>query len=180
VYSIDPVVGAIICGSCALLFAVAGVHKVREHAAFAETLAGYRVLPARLVSPASALVPTLECLIAAGLLIPSARELASLAGAALLAVYAAAMGLNLLRARRQLDCGCLGPRGGGVISAALVGRNMVVALALAAAGGIRWSGRPVSWLDVSTVLAAVCAMALLYSVVNGLLAVTARHHPQRG
>lgn len=179
-YSIDPVVGAVVCSGCALLFAVAGAHKLRARAEFAETLAGYRVLPARLVSPASALVPTLECLIAAGLLIPDARERASLAAAALLAAYAAAIAVNLLRGRRQLDCGCLGPRGGGVISGALVWRNILVALALAAAGGLRWSERPVCWLDVGTVLAAVCALALLYSAVSGLLAVAARHHPQRG
>jgi hypothetical protein len=180
VYSIDPVMGAIICGSCALLFAVAGAHKLRERPEFTQTLAGYRVLPARLVSPAALLVPILECLIAAGLLMPSARERASLAGAALLVMYAAAMGLNLLRGQRQLDCGCLGPRGGGVISRALVWRNILVALALTAAGGLRWSGRPVHWLDVGTVLAAVFATALLYSAVNGLLAIAARHHPQRG
>jgi uncharacterized membrane protein len=180
VYSIDPVVGAIVSGSCGLLFAVAGAHKLRERADFAEILAGYRVLPARLVSAASLLVPTLECLIAIGLLVPSVRERASLVGGVLLAVYAAAMGLNLLRGRRQLSCGCLGPHGGGAISAALVGRNVLVALALAAAGSIRWSGRPASWLDVGTMLAAICAMALLYSAVNGLLAFPARHHPQRG
>lgn len=179
-HSIDPVLGAIICGSCALLFAVAGAHKLRARAEFAETLAGYRLLPARLVSAASFLLPALECLIAAGLLIPEARARASVAGAALLAVYALAMGLNLLRGRRQLDCGCLGPRGGGVISPTLVSRNMVVALALAAAGGMRWSSwPPVLWLDAGTVLAAVCALALLYSAVNGLLAVAARHTPQR-
>lgn len=180
--SIDPVVGAIVGCSGALLFAVAGAHKLRERAEFAETLAGYQVLPARLVSAASLLVPILECLMAAGLLVlvPSIRERASLAAATLLVVYAAAMGVNLLRGRRQLACGCLGPRGGGVISAALVARNILVALALAAAGGIRWSARPVGWLDVGTVLAAVCAMALLYSAVNGLLAVAVRQHPQRG
>lgn len=179
-HSIDPVLGAIVCGSCALLFALAGAHKLRARAEFAETLAGYRLLSARLVPPASHLVPTLECLIAAGLLTASARQPASLAGAALLTVYAGAMGVNLLRGRRQLDCGCLGPRGGGRVSAVLVLRNILVALALAAAGDLRWrSWPPVLWLDVGTVLAAVCALALLYSAVNGLLALAARHPPQR-
>jgi hypothetical protein len=180
VHSIDPVLGAIVCGCCTLLFALAGAHKLRARAEFAETLAGYRVLSARLVPRASLLVPTFECLIAVGLLIASARQTASLAGAALLTVYAGAMGMNLLRGRRQLDCGCLGPRGGGRISPALVLRNMLVALALAAAGDLRWrSWPPVLWLDAGTVLAAVCALALLYSAVNGLLALPSRHHSQR-
>lgn len=179
-YSLDPVVGTIACGSCAALFAVAGAHKLRARSEFAATLAGYRVLPARLLPAASFLVPTLELLIASALLMPGARALASLSGAALLVVYAAAMGLNLLRGRQQLDCGCLGPRGGGVISRALVWRNTLMACALAVAGNLRWNGRREYWLDASTVLAAVCALALLYSTVNGLFALATRQHPQRG
>lgn len=179
-YPLDPVVGGIVCSSFALLFVVAGAHKWRARTDFAATLAGYRVLPARLLAPASVLVPTLECAIAVAVLIPETRTRACLAGATLLLGYAGAMGLNLRRGRRHLDCGCLGPRGGGVVSPALVSRNMLLALVLASAGTIRWSGRAVDWLDVVTVLAAVCAMALLYTAMNGLLAVAARHAVQRG
>ena len=175
-YPLDPVVGMIVCSSLALLFAVASAHKLRALSEFAETLSGYRVLPAMLVRPASRLVPVLEGLVAAGLLIRPARESASLAGAVLLAIYAVAMALNLLRGRRQLDCGCLGPGGGGVVSVALVWRNVLMALTLAAAGGTRWSSRRMDWLDLGTALAAACAMALLYVAANGLLASAA--HPR--
>ena len=178
-YPLDPVVGAIVRGSFALLFVTAGAHKLRAVPEFTGTLAGYRILPGAWVSPAARLLPLLECLIAAALLAPPASAAASLAGAALLSGYAVAMALNLMRGRRQLDCGCLGPRG-GVISPALVLRNLLLALILGAAGGLRSSSRSMDWLDVGTVLVAVCAAALLYAAANGLLAVATRHAPQRG
>ncbi|HVS75649.1 MAG TPA: MauE/DoxX family redox-associated membrane protein [Steroidobacteraceae bacterium] len=179
-YPIDPVVGATVCGSFALLFAVAGAHKLSARAAFEETLAGYRLLPAALAGPASLFLPALECLIAAALLVPGSRGPAALAGSALLAGYAAAMGINLLRGRRQLDCGCLGPRGGGMISGALVLRNGLMALALAVTGVGHWSPHPMGWLDIGTVLGAVCAAALLYAAANGLIQSAGRLRPERG
>ena len=179
-YPIDPVVGASLCGSFALLFAVAGAHKLRAPAAFAETLAGYRLLPAGLVGPASLLLPALECLVAAALLVPASRAAAAVAGAALLAGYAAAMAINLLRGRRQLDCGCLGPRGGGVISTALVARNVLMALVLASMGAARCSVYALGWLDIGTVLGAVCMAALLYAATSGLIQTAGRLRPERG
>lgn len=179
-YPLDPVAGAIVCGSFALLFAIAAAHKLRAPGPFAETLTGYQVLPAFLVVPGSVLVPVLEGLVAVGLLLESSREAASVAGSALLLVYAGAMGLNLLRGRRLLDCGCLGPHRRATVSAALVWRNLLMALALLAAGCIRWTARPLGWLDVGTTLVAVCVLALLYAATNGLLALTALHHPRGG
>ncbi|HEX8758020.1 MAG TPA: MauE/DoxX family redox-associated membrane protein [Steroidobacteraceae bacterium] len=179
-YSIDPVVGATFCGSFALLFAVAGAHKLRARAAFAETLAGYRLLPERLVAAASVILPAFECLVAAGLLAPVSWAPAGLAGSALLLAYAAAIGINLLRGRRHLDCGCLGPRGGGMISGALVLRNALMALALGLTAAGHWSARSVDWLDIGTVAGAVCAAALLYAAMNGLIQTADRLRPERG
>lgn len=177
-YSIDPVLGTSVSGSFAPLFAVAGGHKFAVRGKFAETLTSYRVLPARAISAAALLVPTLECVIAASLLIPRIRSAGSLAGAALLAIYAAAMGLNLLRGRRDLECGCLGPRGGGVISPALIRRDSLMAIALAAIGLLRWSDRSLGWLDAGTVVAAVCALALLHTAAMGLLELETRRQPR--
>lgn len=122
------------------------------------------------------LVPPLEVRVAAGLLINSVRETAGFIGAGLLVAYAAAMELNLLRGRRNLDCGCLGLRGRGVISAALVWRNLLMAAAVC----IRSNARPWGWLDAGTTVAAVCALALLYAAVNGLLRLQARNRLRRG
>lgn len=179
-YPLDPVAGVIVCGSFAVLFAVAAAHKVLAPRSFAETLAGYQVLPVFLQAPALILVPVLEGLVAAGLLLKPTREAASATGATLLVLYAAAMALNLLRGRRHLDCGCLGPRSRTAISTALVWRNLLMALALIPAGCIRWGGRSLGWLDVGTVLVAVFALVLLYAAMNGLLALAARQRPRGG
>lgn len=179
-YPIDPVVGAAVCGSFALLFAVAGAHKLRARAAFAETLAGYRLLPEGTVGPASLFLPFVECLIAAGLLVPGTRASAGLAGSALLIAYAVAMGINLLRGRRHLDCGCLGPRGGGMISGALVLRNALMAVALCVTAAARWSAHSMNWLDIGTMAGAVCVAALLYAAANGLIQSADQLRPGRG
>ncbi len=177
---LDPVAGAIVCGGCAWLFGFAAVHKLRSPAQFAGTLSGYRVLPAFLSAPASVLLPILEGLTALGLLLGRTREAASLLGCGLLVAYAAAMGVNLLRGRRHLDCGCLGAHQRGRISGALVWRNLLLAPVLAAAGCSRWGVRPWNWLDIGTTFVAVCAFALLYTAANGLLALQARHEARGG
>lgn len=179
-YPLDPVVGEIICGSFAVLFGVACAHKLRDLSAFAATLTHYGLLPDRLVGPASLLLPVLEGLAAVGLLISAAREPASLLGAVLLLTYALAMGLNLSRGRRQLQCGCFGPRGGGVVSASLVSRNVLMALVITLAGAVPWTGRPVGWLDVGTALFGVAVFTLLYLAANELLAPAGRYPPHRG
>lgn len=179
-YLIDPVVGATVCGSFALLFAVAGAHKLRARAAFAETLAGYQLLPEGTTAPASVFLAAVECLVAAGLLAPATRVPAALTGSALLFIYAAAMGINLLRGRRRLECGCLGPRGGGMISGALVLRNALMAFALSLTAAVRWSAHAMDWLDLGTAAGAVCAAALLYAAVNGLIQTADRLRPERG
>jgi len=180
VSALDPVIGEVICGSFAVLFAAACLHKVRGLPAFTATLRRYRVLPESLISPAALLLVVLEGITAVGLLLDSVREWASVLGAALLALYGGAMGLNLLRGRRHLDCGCFGPGNGGTVSTWLVWRNALMALTLASAAGIRWSSRPMGWLDVGTALAAVFVVALLYVAANGLLAVAARGSSPRG
>jgi len=169
VYPIDPVAGVIITSCFALLFGAAALHKLRALQQFAEVLAAYDVLAGWLSRPMSRIVPGLELLLAIGLLIPVARERASLAGSLLLAIYAAAIAVNLWRGRRELDCGCMGFGRSRSISPGLVWRNAVLALALLTTGGLPWSSRPLNWVDVLTIVGGVCAGALLYMAMDGLL-----------
>jgi hypothetical protein len=89
----------------------------------------------------------------------------------LLLLYAGAIGLNLLRGRVLLDCGCGGRS--QPISWWLVGRN----LALAGAAGLALlpvGERPLTLLDGITVAAAVLVGAALYGAANGLHAARQR------
>jgi hypothetical protein len=103
-----PLVGSLIAGLFVLLFATAALQKLRAPMRFAELFAAYRVLPAGLAR-LSLLVPALELLVAAGLLVRPMRTIAAGTGAALLVVYAAAIGVNLRRGRHDLACGAADP-----------------------------------------------------------------------
>ena len=70
---IDPAIGFLIVGCCALLFVSAGLHKLRALPRFAEVLSAYRVLTAPLVRLAL-LVPLLELAIGLALLVPATRS----------------------------------------------------------------------------------------------------------
>lgn len=123
---IDPLLQVVIAVALALLFASAALHKRSEPARFRAQLGAYDILPADVVKPAAAALSWCELGLAL-LLVPDATSaIAGIAAAALLLAYAGGMGLNLLRGRTDIDCGC-----GGApqpLSWSLVGRNVALAL----------------------------------------------------
>jgi hypothetical protein len=165
----DPVLDLVVRGGLTLLLAAAALHKLADPARFRATLGEYRVLPAPAVGVASALVVGTELVLAVALLVPATRTVGLLAGAALLAVYAAAIAVNLLRGRTDLDCGCLASGGGRAISWWLVGRNVALA-ALATASVAPAAARPLGWIDAVTFVGALTTTALSWVAMDGLLA----------
>ncbi len=164
---LDPAIGALLAGVFALLFASAAVHKLRAPASFAEVFAAYRVLPPGAASMAL-VIPLLEVLVAAGLLVRSARAPAAAAGAALLLLYAVAIAVNLRRGRLDLACGCGGPDERRPIAPWMVARNLLLAVALAVL--VRpWLPRPWDAADTVTVAGGIAVAALLYLSVDRLL-----------
>ena len=165
----DPVVVVILRASLALLFVVAAAHKLRDPESFRAVLDAYALLPGGLAGLAARTLPLLEVVAALGLAMPGGASFAVLLAAALLALYASAIGVNLLRGRRDLDCGCMGPGAGRKIGGALVVRNLtLLAAALACLLPVR--PRPLTWLDALTVPLAVAAIAALYAAIERLLA----------
>jgi Methylamine utilisation protein MauE len=165
---LDPAFGYLIVGGVALLLAVAGAHKLRNLSLFTEVFAAYRVLPEAWARRFAAFIPCIEIAIAASLLWEPWRPSAAAAALGLLLAYAAALGLNLLRGRRELDCGC-GPAGNRrPIAAWMVWRNLCVALALGIAV-LPWAARPLSAADLLTVMGGLAVAAVLYAAVDQLL-----------
>jgi len=167
VLMIDPAVAALLAGAFALLFASAALHKLLDPGRFAAALRAYEVMPPMLARVAL-LVPLLELAVAAALLAARSRGGAAAAGAALLLSYAAAIAVNLGRGRRDLDCGCGGPRERRPIGAWMVWRN----LALAALLGVLLlpaSPRPLGTADALTIGAGTAVAALLYMSLEVLL-----------
>jgi hypothetical protein len=109
-----------------LLFLRAAYHKVSDFTEFQGFVADYRLLPERLVVPASALLVALESAAVVLMLVPATRTAGLLLAASLLLAYASAILINLQRGHRQVECGCGGaPQ---LLSGSLVVRNAVLTL----------------------------------------------------
>ncbi|MCW5622348.1 MAG: hypothetical protein KIS79_14670, partial [Burkholderiales bacterium] len=123
----DPVVVGAIVGALALILFAAAWHKLSEPEVFAGALLAYRLLPAAVVPGVARALPVLEIVLGIAILVPVSHTPALIATALLMLTYAAAMGINLMRGREQIDCGCGGDA--HPLSWALVVRNVVLAAA---------------------------------------------------
>ncbi|CAB3759646.1 methylamine utilization protein MauE [Burkholderia sp. MSh2] len=163
---LDPVLATGAPAGAAVVVLLGAFAKMRRPAAFSQALAGYRLLPDALTAPVAFAIPLAELAGAAALLFPDTRTAGAIGLIALLLAFAAAMAINLLRGRTDIDCGCSGfstaradaPRGIGWLH---VGRALLL-VALVAAALVEPGGRAVVWFDYLTlcfsVLLTVCAL----------------------
>jgi hypothetical protein len=163
---LDPAVGALLAGCYALLFASAALHKLLDLPRFAAVVDAYALLPGspRLAS----LVPLSESAVAIGMLSGVTRPWAGHFGAVLLALYAAAIAINLRRGRTELACGCGGANERRPIAPWMVWRNLALAV-LVCGAALKWGQRPMVAVDALTVAAGVATAALLYVSLDRLL-----------
>jgi hypothetical protein len=150
-----------------LVFLLAVAQKMRHWRVLSGVIANYRILPRWAVAPATALLPPLELLVAVLLLSALAMPWVLLAAIALLALFAAAMAINLRRGRADIDCGCGRPSLKQRLRWTLVGRNLLLAALLLPS--LALTG-PVTSLLVASGVAAGLAFFLLSLVVNLLSA----------
>ncbi len=167
--SVDITVSFIIRFLLAFIFARGAAHKLRHFSHFTVQLDSYRLVPNILIPGFSCLLILVEVFLTFGLLVEEWLYPSYIA-AGVLALYAGAMGINLLRGSEDLDCGCSGPSGFVQgISWALVSRNCVLAiLALATASPI--TSRSISVLDVTTVMFASIAVICIYASLEQAMA----------
>ena len=157
----------------ALVFATAVVGKVRYRHELAGVVANYRLLPEPLAASAAWAVVGLESLtvlsLVSGLWLAAGAALAI----ALLCAFALAMGINLARGRREIDCGCFQSGLRQALSGTLVARNLVLAIILTpllAAGAADATALPsataLQWVDG---VGAGFAAYALYQVLGELV-----------
>ncbi|MDB6172918.1 MAG: DoxX family protein [Chthoniobacteraceae bacterium] len=91
----------------AAVFGYAGWQKVKEPAAFADSVAAYQLLGPVSISLAAIALPTLELLTAVLLIINRPRRLGTVAAAAMTALFTVSLASVLARGL-QIDCGCFG------------------------------------------------------------------------
>lgn len=126
---IDALLTETIAFGIAALFLGAAWHKLSDRIRFSAVLRDYRLLPERLTRPMSALIPLFELAMGFLWIAGPWRTGVAIASALLLAVYASAIAVNMVRGRTYIDCGCT--FGGGadrdqLLSWGLVGRNVVL------------------------------------------------------
>ncbi len=159
------------------VFATAALSKLRSLDAFEGVVRNYRILPEQLAGGFARVLPVVECVAALGLLFETTRAAAALLVAALLVLFAWAMAWNLLRGRREIDCGCFIGAFKQRIGWPLVARNLLLALAalwLAAAE----PGRDATELDLFTAGAAALSLLFAYFAFSELVERAPARGPQ--
>lgn len=164
---LDPVPMIVIRAALALLLGISVAQKLRAPEVFRHAVAGYRLLPASLVGPVAGLLIVLELVLALGCALGARGAFVGVT--ALLVSYSAAIGINLARGRRDIDCGCGGPYEERPLSHWLILRNGVLA-SIALIGTLPVEPRELSWMDGVTILATLLASATLYAAFEVLAA----------
>lgn len=152
----------------ALLFVQAALHKFRAGPRFQAQLAAYRLLPNGLVPAAAWLLALIECLTILLLLVSVTRAIGAVLAATLMLLYTGAIVANLLRGRREIDCGC-----GDTpvpLSLGLVGRNGVVILAAVVLAGAAAPAEVPGLLASALLGLALLATCILWAALEQLLA----------
>lgn len=158
---IDPVIDISIRFALALLFAGAAWHKASDVHRFEAVVRDYHLLPASWVSAVSRLLPLSEIVLALGLAYGPTAPVAACGASAVLLGYAAAIGLNIARGRRDIDCGCFASSSQAPLGLGLVARNLGLAGA-SLLTLIPERERPLVWIDWLTVSMALIVLSLLW------------------
>lgn len=126
----------------ATAFCASAAGKVPQPRQFAATVSAYRILPAWLVKPFAFALLGAEIVAAVLLFLGWQSRAAAVLCAAMLFCFTLAMGINLLRGRRKMDCGCFGSHHSQQISYTLILRDLALlamAIAIMFWGGGAWA-----------------------------------------
>ncbi len=147
----------------ALVFLTAAIGKMRHWAQFQGVIANYRLLPDVLIAPVTYILPPVEAVLGSALLLNLAYPWPDVAAMGLLVLFATAMGINVLRGRRDIDCGCFQSALKQRLSWIFVLRNAVLALltglTLFSAGPL-----PDSWMRIDALLLGGVLFVLLQTL----------------
>ncbi len=142
----------------------AALHKHNSGIHFEAQLAEYRLLPGWAVRPVAKLLVAIEFALAGSLIVPATWPWSGRFAALLLLVYLGAIGVNLLRGRRSIDCGCGdAPQS---LSWWLVARNSILVLGALL---ISQAGTAMTILTLLSALIASAPLILLYLAAEQIL-----------
>lgn len=163
----DSVLNLIAVTAIGLLFMASVLHKLFNFSAFTESVRGYRLFGSGLTQPVAGLLVLLELMVVFALVQADTREVGAILAILLLLLYAGGIGINLLRGRTSLHCGCSWGNGQQLIKPGQVLRN----ISLAVVAGIillPGNGRELLWLDWVSVIATTVIFAFAYLAAERL------------
>jgi hypothetical protein len=153
-----------------LMFVTAGAQKLVHWHEFKGVVAAYRLVDAWWSVAIAATIAPLEVLLGAASIVGVGMPFTAVAMAAMLAIFAVAMAINIRRGRTAIDCGCFRTALRQPLEWRLVGRNVVCALAVLAASAVPFVPDATTWL---LALPAGLALFCLYLALNGVWAIDA-------
>jgi uncharacterized membrane protein YphA (DoxX/SURF4 family) len=109
------------------IFLVAGGAKIGHAADFAAQIAGFRILPESIVAPMALVLPFLEVLLGAYLVLGLFTRAAAWIAAALLLAFDGAIASAVIRGM-SVSCGCFGPQDKTVTTWGEVARDAIFVL----------------------------------------------------
>jgi hypothetical protein len=165
----DPTLTWTVAAVFSMLFAASAAMKFTDLSRFAAAVGSYRVLPRIFIAPAAFIIPVAEGAGALGLLFPKTRIMAGVLIAALLAMFTGAIAINLMRGRRDIDCGCFGAALRQKLSGGLVARNLMLLAAITALA-VPMRTRALGIADFTTIAFGAATLTTLYASLNYLLA----------
>lgn len=133
----------------ALVFAAAAGGKVAHRHELAGVVANYHLVSDALAAPAAWMIVGLETLIVLSLVSAVWLKASAALAIVLLCVFTLAMGINLARRHREIDCGCFQSvlRQRQKLSAGLIVRNLPLSVTMAPLFGTTGSpARPLQWV----------------------------------
>jgi uncharacterized membrane protein YphA (DoxX/SURF4 family) len=115
------------------IFLVAGSAKIGHAAYFAAQIAGFRILPSVVIAPMALVLPFLEVMLGAYLVLGLFTRASAWIAALMLALFDLAIASAVVRGM-AVNCGCFGPNDATVTTWAEVARDaLLVLLAIAVA-----------------------------------------------
>jgi len=168
---IDPLLVYAAAATLAGILLAGVLGKLASFIAFENAVAGYALLPGMLVRPFAVLFIAAETLAAALLLVPATRESGAALAMLLLLAATVAIITNLLRGRRDIDCGCggLAQRSGGLTWWLVLRNSLLLALAVPALLASQASTRSLGWIDGISFFGTTLATLGLYFCLNQLI-----------
>ncbi len=178
---LDPLILRIISAGLALLFIFAAAHKLGNKLQFRGILEAYQIVPKGMLGLLSNLIPVFELLLGFAWLVTALLliqiQTVPLLSTMLLTTYVLAIGINLLRGRRYIDCGCgfssskrKEGNDGSIqrLSSWLLFRNSLLIVA-ALIAGFPANNRLSGFMDFFSLIVGSIVVALLYLAFNQLL-----------